>query len=83
MGGFQGADADMWEILEGAEMEKKKFSHLLCSYAIHFHIAESVLQKDNSLHSGLCLNIISLKGYFHGHPIKPQLPPSFCPGFFL
>lgn len=30
MGGFQGADADMWEILEGAEMEKKKFSHLLC-----------------------------------------------------
>lgn len=29
-GGFQGADADMWEILEGAEMEKKKFSRLLC-----------------------------------------------------
>lgn len=24
----QGADADMWEVLEGAEMEKEKFLHV-------------------------------------------------------
>ena len=36
MGGFQGADADMWEILEGAEMEKKKFSYVCCALMLHF-----------------------------------------------
>lgn len=44
VGGFQGADADMWEILEGAEMEKKKFSHVCCTLTLHF-VLQHITQK--------------------------------------